>query len=185
MSSKTITFYPSSAGDHTGISSQYPATGYHWDKMATMGNNATYVYQTSAADVYDLYGIDAQLLGGRITDVKITGVMRGSEDSRGYHDVFYYVVLKTNSTVHKGTTQGGRVFIEDQWGATFRQSFSINPVTSAQWDWSEIYNLQIGIGMDESSGALVGVHATGCAVTITYDEDTTTGSAIVGYYGVG
>jgi len=69
----TETLRPNAAGDETSISSQYPVSGVHWDKVdeAIADDSATYVYTTSTSYQRDLYDIPAHTGSGTINSVTI------------------------------------------------------------------------------------------------------------------
>jgi hypothetical protein len=69
-SSGTETFRPNAAGDDTNISSQYPASGAHWEKVdeVTADNYTTYVSTNSTSYQRDLYSIPDHSTGSGAVD---------------------------------------------------------------------------------------------------------------------
>jgi hypothetical protein len=69
----TETLRPNSAGDDTGISSQYPASGAHWDKVdeATADDLSTYIYTTVTNYQRDLYNLPDHTGSGTINSVTL------------------------------------------------------------------------------------------------------------------
>jgi hypothetical protein len=73
MGASTETLRPTAVGDETGISSQSPVSGAHWDKVdeATADDSSTYVYTTSTSYQRDLYNIPSSTGSGTINNVTV------------------------------------------------------------------------------------------------------------------
>ncbi|MEE9365258.1 MAG: hypothetical protein V3W44_01095 [Dehalococcoidales bacterium] len=138
------TLRPNAAGDKTNITTQYPATGAHWDKVddVTSDNDSTYVETNKGQYEEDLYETGNHTAVGTINYVKVYMVARATgtpqQDS-------VYVQLKTNGVEYDGTPQQ----ITTSY-APYSEQWTNNPQTGNPWTWDEIDDLQIGIGMRTS-----------------------------------
>jgi len=138
------TLRPNAAGDKTNITTQYPATGAHWDKVddITSDNDTTYVETNKGQWEEDLYETGNHTAVGTINYVKVYMVARATgvpqQDS-------VYVQLKTNGVEYDGTPQ----LITASY-APYSEQWTNNPQTGNPWTWDEIDDLQIGIGMRTS-----------------------------------
>jgi len=136
------TLRPNAVGDETVIDEQFPDTGAHWDKVdeATSDNDTTYVSDGSSGWEEDLYNIGNHTVGsGGINYVRVYMVCRGTgipiEDNA-------YIHIKTNGAEYNGTPEGVTTSY-----TTYSYQWDYNPQTSANWTWSEIDALQIGVGL--------------------------------------
>ena len=76
------TFRPNAAGDNTSISSQYPPSGAHYDKVddVTSDDWSTYVYTNSTSYQQDLYSIPDHVTGSGPVD-NVTAYFRFAKTS--------------------------------------------------------------------------------------------------------
>ena len=137
------TLRPNAAGDETVIDDQFPVlTGAHWDKVddVTSDGDSTYVSTEDWQFQEDLYNIGNHTTGqGAINYVRV--YMVGKEENSEL-PVNAYVHIKTNGAEHNGTTE----YFTTSY-ATYSYQWNNNPQTGNPWTWSEIDDLQIGIGL--------------------------------------
>ena len=138
------TLRPNAAGDETNITTQYPATDAHWDKVddVTSDNDSTYVETNKGQWEEDLYEIGNHTALGTINYVKVYMVARATGTPQ---QESVYVQLKTNGVEYDGTAQ----WVTASY-APYSEQWTNNPQTGNPWTWDEIDNLQIGIGMRSS-----------------------------------
>lgn len=147
----TVIFRPNAAGDETNISSQYPATGEHWDKVyeETSDGNSTYVASNNSTweeDLYDITDHSTQTAAGTINYVKVYMVCRTTTDNVTQSSA--YVHIKTNGAEDNGAEQT----LTSSY-APYSYQWDTNPQTSANWTWDEIDALQIGVGIRQPNVA--------------------------------
>ncbi len=141
------TLRPTAAGDTTGISSQEPDSGAHWDKVddETADDLSTYIYTSSTSYEIDLYNISNHSEGaGTINSVTVFSRFSGDTGRTGYAKA----IIKTHDMTYEGNA-------ESQTGTTFADesyTWTINPNTSSAWTWNEIDALQAGVSLRGSSG---------------------------------
>lgn len=146
----TETLRPNGAGDETAISSQYPATTAHWDKVdeAVADDATTTVSESGSSYTRDLYNLPAHSVGSG-TISKITIFWRMScTDGTWYSKPSQ----KSGTTVTDGTEQSA--YADDGVYALVSQAYTTNPATGNPYTWDEIDALQIGICLkspDETS----------------------------------
>ncbi len=172
----TENFRPDSAGNETGIESQYPDLDEHWDKVAdvTSDDDATYIETSSNAWVEDLFNItdlDTQTAGGTINYVRVYIVARATANSTQTNA---YVHIKTNGLEDNGPTENLTTSY-----VTYSNQWNVNPQTDSAWTWSEIDALQVGVGLRRP---VVGEYArcTQVWAEVSFDAPPLTGSASTG-----
>ena len=143
---------PNAAGNETGIQSQSPGTGAHWDKVdeAVADGDSTVVYTSNSSWEEDLYNIpNHSASSGNVTYVKVNIECR-SDATPTQTNV--YVHIKTHDTEYNGT--------EETTGtsySTFSYQWDDNPNTGEDWTWDEVDALQIGVGLRQpTAGQLTG-----------------------------
>ncbi len=140
------TVRPDGAGDETNIAEQYPASGAHWDKVdeATSDGDSTYV-QTNGGWEEDLYSVANHTApsGASINYVRVYMVAR-SLNTPGQTSA--YVHIKTNGVEYNGTEETVTTSY-----ATYSYQWNNNPQTGSPWTWSEIDNLQAGVGLRQGA----------------------------------
>ena len=139
----TETLRPNAAGDETVINDQFPQTGAHWDKVdeATSDGDSTYVSTENWEYQEDLYNIANHTAGqGTINYVRVymVGKEEGDEDPENA-----YIHIKTDGAEYNGTP----VDFPHVDYASFSYQWNNNPQTGNPWTWSEIDDLQIGVGL--------------------------------------
>lgn len=133
---------PDGTGDTTGISTQFPNTGSHWQKVSDPfpDGDGTYVATNYAAWQEDLYSLANHMVGGgKIFYVKTYFVARAAGASG---QTAAYTLFKTNGIEYGGpqvTLTSGYALYSYQW--------DINPYTGLAWTWSDIDALQVGVGL--------------------------------------
>lgn len=140
----TVIFRPDAAGDETNISSQYPATGEHWDKVyeETSDGDSTYVASNNSTweeDLYDITDHSTQTAGGTINYVKVYMVCRSTANATQTNA---YIHIKTNGEEYNESTENTTISYTPYW-----YQWDDNPQTSQAWTWDEIDALQIGVGL--------------------------------------
>lgn len=166
-----IIYRPNAAGDETNVKYQYPATGDHWDKVAdnVSDGDSTYVYTPSLGWEEDLYNIpnhSTQTVGGDINYVEVFMVSRVYASAQ---QVSAYVHIKTNATEYNGPSENLSTIYN-----TYSYGWTSNPQTSNPWLWTEIDNLQTGIGMREG-GVGIDSLCTQAYTEVGFDAPTLTG----------
>ena len=141
---ETIIFRPDAAGDNTSISSQYPASGEHYDKVYEESSDGDSSYIATDGNNWeeDLYNIpdhSTQIAAGTINYVKVYMVSRATDNAT---QISAYIHIKTAGGEHNGTTENMTTSYD-----TYSYQWDINPETSADWTWDEIDTLQIGVGL--------------------------------------
>ena len=140
----TETLRPNAAGDETLIAEQFPNTGAHWDKVddgVTPDEDSTYVRTNASGWEEDLYNLPNHATGmGRINYVRVYMRVRSlvipvAQDSA-------YVHIKTNGVEYNGSTVG----VTNSY-ANYSNQWINNPQTGSAWTWTEIDNLQAGVGL--------------------------------------
>jgi len=167
------TIRPNAAGDKTNILEQFPVTGDHWDKVdeATSDNDSTYVQSNSADWEEDLYNLTDHTApsGATINYVKVYMVVRSLKTPSGPSA---YVHIKTNGAEYIGG-MGEQVTTSY---ATYSYEWTTNPSTNTTWTWSEIDNLQAGVGLMRALGTGGGsgryTRCTQVYVEVNYTEET-------------
>jgi len=132
---------PVTAGDDTELPTQYPDEGWHWDKVLTADEGATYVSTLSSKHwERDLYHLTNAVDGEGIIG-SITVYFRFA--AGGDYSVSAMAEIKTNGVVTSGPTetQTGTEFVTRSYNLT------VNPATDEPWTWEEINDLQAGITM--------------------------------------
>ena len=153
---QTETLRPSAAGDETGVPSQYPSSGEHWDKVdeVSSDSDSTYVYNSSFSWGEDLYNIADHSVGtGTINYIKVYMVCRATSSTS---TTCAYTHIKTGTTEDNGTA-----VVADTVYTTYSYQWDNNPETSTSWTWDEIDALQIGVGL-RRPGAGGGSKSTQC-----------------------
>ena len=144
----SITLRPNATGDETNITSQYPDSTSHWDKVDDPGTNdgdSTYVEASSGSYLTDAYNVPDQSLSGTISNVTIYYY---AYNSMGIGSSYGKTVARLNGTDYLGDENS---LPSGGYGA-FSTSYNTSPATSAAWTWSEINNLQIGISLKNNPG---------------------------------
>jgi len=157
------TLRPTAPGDATGIGYQFPDSTEHWDKVdeATSDGDDTYVYSTYFDYQEDLYEIGNHTAGtGQINYVRV--YMVGKEQSIDT-DANGYLIIKTN-----GVQDSPLPVNFTQSYATYSNQWTNNPQTGDPWTWSEIDNLQIGVGIRRSKPATQWTRVTQVYAEVNY-----------------
>ena len=135
---------PNAAGDETSITSHYPYSGEHWDKVdeETPDDDSTYICTYSSSYQRDLYNLPSPTGSGTINSITIYFRIYAAAGT-GYGKPSQ----KSGATVTDGDeqTQG------NTW-ATKSQTYTTNPATGNPYTWDEIGALQVGVSLKQTSG---------------------------------
>jgi len=145
------TLRPNAAGDKTNISLQEPTSGEHWDKVdeASSDGDNTYVHTNSWDLQEDLYQLPNHSTGsGTINYVKVYMVAKNTADNPDRPSAFIHI--KTNDSEYSWPSLG---FTLTTSYATYSHQWDNNPQTGNPWTWSEIDNLQAGVGLRAPKGS--------------------------------
>lgn len=146
----TETLRPNAAGDETSITSQWPNSGSHYEKVdeAAADDGTTKVYTASTSYLRDLYNLPASGVGAGTIN-KITVYFRCNVTSGGIGAA--QASIKSDSTVTDGTGNA----IHATW-TTYSQEWTTNPADGQAWEWADIDALQIGVRLRKASGGSAG-----------------------------
>jgi hypothetical protein len=166
------------AGDETSISSQWPVTGEHFDKVdegspddeATFVNTYENTYQTDLYDLSELALYDIEITSLTV-GFRFSGGADGGNDVTGYASA----VIKTGGGAFAGAdeSQLGPAFVTRSYG------WDTNPDTGVAWTLDEINELQAGVRIktDDDDAS---VRLTQVTVAVGYREIVFSGSAPTG-----
>ncbi len=165
---ETVLLLPNAAGDETNITSQFPITGAHWDKVDEEVVNDTDYVIGDATDTYDAWYRDFYYL------TSLSGVSGTIEQIK----VYVRAKAPANSSIQtnlKIAIKIGVVTNEDT-AVTLTNAFVIyskvwltNPATGVAWTVSDINTLQIGASLRAwFDGAIAGP----CSISQVYVEIT-------------
>ena len=141
------TLRPNAVGDETQITTVTPVGTAHWDAVdeAVSDGDNTSVETAATSWQNDLYNIPDHSVGsGDVNYVKVYIVCRaarpGTATNAGAH-----VHIKTNGVDYNGSD----INLTNTY-VTYSYQWNTNPQTSANWTWSEIDALQIGVSLQRS-----------------------------------
>jgi hypothetical protein len=142
-----IVLRPIGSGNETDITSQFPATGDHWDKVdeASSDDDGTYISENSALwneDSYNTTNHSTQIAGG---DIQYVEVFMMSRASSNVTQESAYVHIITNDAEYNGMSENLSANYTQ-----YSESWDINPQSGSPWTWSEVDTLQAGIGMRQA-----------------------------------
>ena len=133
---------PDASGDKTGITTQYPPSGSHWEKVAepSIDGDGTYVETSNVDWQEDLYSLANHIAGGgRIFYVKLYFAARTTGASG---QTAAYPLIKTNGTEYEGS----QVMLGPLY-TYYTYQWDTNPYTGLNWTWAEVDALQVGVGL--------------------------------------
>ncbi len=139
---------PNGTGDTTGITTQFPATGAHWQKVSepSIDGDGTYVATNNVGWQEDLYTLENNIIGGgRIFYVKLYFAARTTGASG---QTAAYGLIKTNGTNY----QGSQVMLSPSY-TYYTYQWNTNPNTGLNWTWTDIDALQVGIGLRQPAAS--------------------------------
>jgi len=171
---QTEVLRPDAIGDETNISSQYPVTGAHWDKVyeETPDGDSTYVYTNSTTWQEDLYSIAAHAEGaGSINYVKVYMECRAEASPT---ETSAYAHIKTNGLENNGSEETMTTSY-----ATYSYQWNNNPQTGNPWTWDEIDALQIGVGLREPASGQ-NTNCTQVYTEVSYEAPLLLGDVPIG-----
>jgi len=161
---------PNGAGNETNVTSQFPATTYHWDKVDEVSpdEDSTYVFTSNNGYLRDVYAIEnpsSYAPGDTITNVRVTA--RCKEITSGGK---IKLSVRTNGVDYLGAEQA----ITDAY-VDYIEDWAVNPNTGTTWTNLEIETLEAGVSITNDDGNAS--HSTQVFVTLTYTEGTTTSTS--------
>ncbi|MFA5317593.1 MAG: hypothetical protein WC369_09255 [Dehalococcoidales bacterium] len=166
------------SGDQTNISSQWPESGEHYDKVdeGTPDDMATYVYTDKKIYETDLYDLsELGIYDIEITDLTVSFRFSGGND--GTRDVTGYAaaVIKTGGRAYTGAqeSQIGPAFV------TRSYHWPNNPQTGTAWTIEELDELQAG-AMIKTDDKDAPVRLTQVTVAVSYRETVISGNVPTG-----
>ncbi len=141
----TETSRPNAVGDETGLT-PYPGTGEaNWQDVddVTSDGDTTYVESQSSTYLEDLYNLPNHVSGsGVINYVRVYFVAKHLRGTDPANQASAYAHIKTNGVERNGTA----VTLTGSY-ASYSYQWNNNPQTGSPWTWTEIDNLQAGVGM--------------------------------------
>ena len=163
---------PIGTGDETEVKSQSPATGDHWDKVdeASSDGDSTYIYTPDSnyqEDLYNTANHSTQTAGG---DIQYVEVFMVSRVSANITQESAYVHIKTNGAEYNGTSENLSANYTQ-----YSESWNTNPQSGSPWIWSEVDNLQTGVGM-RKAGAAIDSLCTQVYADINFDAPELSGN---------
>jgi len=170
-------FRPDGDGDETEITTIEPTIPItHWDKVdeETSDSDDTYVATDNNTWQEDLYNINdhsTQTVGGTINYVRVYMVSRTTVNTT---DPTAYIHIKTNGGEHNSDSK-----TLDTNYSTYSYQWDDNPQTGADWTWSEIDALQIGVGLIRP-GANEYARCTQVYVEVAFEAPQLTGNTPTG-----
>lgn len=170
-----ITHVPTENGTTIEWPNQSPANGEHWDKVDA--DDTYYIETTVASYKLDLYKTATAIMGGQITNVRVSWKVHAYGGS-----ALGKSAVRTHDTVYYGTATS---FATTDWiGRTFYTDWAVNPHTNSQWTWSEIYAMEFGVAVNRSVAGSTSAKCYYVNRVVTYTADTGVGGNIpVGDFG--
>ena len=158
---------PNGSGDETGLNTQYPTSGSHWDKVddpvGSPDDDSTRVSSNSTTYQRDLYALSNPTGSGTINWIKVWYRFKRGTGGTGY----LKPAIKTGGTAYEGTedteTAGNYKNGSYQW--------TTNPKTGVAWTWDDLAALQAGISLKQSSSSYY-AHCTQVYVEVDYTAVT-------------
>jgi len=154
---------PDAAGDYTNLSTQYPASGAHWDKVddpvGSPDDLSTYVQNFYGSYVWDAYNIEPFSEGVTI-DVKSVTVYFRCRNQNSTYPSYAKPGLRLNSQETLGTA----VTLSDTDWHTGSEALS-RP-SGGNWAQADLADLQVLIGLLSGTGD--GVICTQVYVRVAY-----------------
>lgn len=162
----TETLRPSEAGDYTNITSQFPDSTEHWDKVdeVTADEWTTYVSQVTDSELKDVYGLENPSdIGGADTINSVTVHFRVSTwNTSTTVKAIPYLRLGTDETA--GTEVS---FFQGDTGWLQESEVLARP-GGGDWSLADLNNLQVGIGIWNTSALGRGSGCTQIYVVVDY-----------------
>lgn len=159
---QTLTLRPVGVGTQTQITSQFPASGDHWDKVdeSVPDNNTSYIYSSSVTIKVDAFELpDHTFEIGVITNVKVYAVAKDTNvNGRSA------LGLKIDGTVYR---TGEQLPSDDVWTALTPYESATNPATSDNWTWADIDAMEV-IVYQRYSVTVSTVYTTQTYVEVTF-----------------
>src|SRR3989344_5262244 len=137
----TETLRPNGAGSETAITTQFPASTFHYDKVdeETTDDNTTYVNAGGSNGWYrDLYALPTHTGSGVINSVTVYARLKDGVGSVSSGKIS----IRTNDTTYDTNAYA----LTTSW-ADKSNTWTTNPQTGSAWTWDEIDALEAGISL--------------------------------------
>jgi hypothetical protein len=140
------TLRPMGSTNETSIDTQYPGSGYHWQKVCevTPDEDSGYL-ENKNGPVYgfqrDLFAIQNHTIGsGGILTVRVSArFLLNTPD-------YPLIAIRTHGAVYTQAVFGNR----SEW-LTESYDWTVNPYTGAPWTWDEVDALEAGVSLPGST----------------------------------
>lgn len=179
LASTSTVFRPNAAGDWSDCTKVGDTPNYACVDDITPDNGATYVKAINSRQT-DLYNMRNHDESGTITGVTIYMVCAKGADAAYTAEAQPCFKISSSATYY-GTTRSLSIV----W-TSYSDTYTSNPSTSANWTWSDIDNMQIGVEL-YSTHASYDVGCTQLYIVVNYTLDanpeirTTQNYAVVNY----
>ena len=162
---------PSGAGANTGISSQFPDSGSHYDKVdeQTLDYDATYVHTNAVGYEVDTYALDnPTTIHGEddITNVRVSAYVK-EQYATGNGKIRLYLGIGA-SIIAGGAIQD----IDDEEYTLITGDWATSIDTGIAWTLTELNDLQAGMAIRNEDGSYTRVSQV--FVTVSFNDVTTT-----------
>ncbi len=166
-----VVLIPIGPGDETGITSQYPASGSHYDKIddPTPGfpdDNGTYLTTQSTSYVRDLYDLSYQYIPGHIKAIVLVSITGSSNGDGGRSQS----VLKTGGGLYYGSENLNPNASYAYICGRFIDVWTTNPATGVAWAQADLDALQAGAQIHQRSGGW-NIRLTQLVAVVFYDSN--------------
>ena len=133
---------PNAAGDYTNITTQYPASTYHWDKVdeASSDDDTTYIEVPGTSELRDVFHLGASSIptGSTINSVTVYHNCRATVP---LNPAYFRPLLRLGTSETLGT-----VISTTSTTYTLQSEALVRP-GGGSWSVADLANLQVGIGL--------------------------------------
>ena len=138
-----VKLYPNAPGDSTGITTQFPNSTFHWDKVdeVVVDNDATYVESAAVSEI-DFYHIGSLPTAAIVSKIVIQAIGRHTNVA-GY--LYVKLGLKIGGLEYwaAGNSALTNTYLVEPNNPSWQRT--TNPATGVAWTQSDLADLQIGI----------------------------------------
>lgn len=162
---KTIYLYPNGSGCTTQLTPFGESNNYACidEDYLSPDDDGTYVYSSATGEVQDLYTLeDSTITTGTILYVKVFARAKSASYAQSSSGVYKILVSDSTCTLTDKSDDIDLVTSYKDYSYTLTE----NPMTSTNWTWTDINNLQVGI---ECSSPTVNALAS----SLSLDDDGT------------
>lgn len=144
----TLLLRPNAAGTNTNITTQFPASGVHYDKIdeVTADEDATYLEEVTPSTNYDTFALPASGLSDLVID-SVTVYVRGKNQAGAGAGRRLDPVVYVNGAVYWEDTG-----VPTASYANNSQAWAVSPDTAIAWTWAEIDALEVGVRIGTGTG---------------------------------